>query len=724
MGGPLSRALAAVAAVLAVLVALGLAAAARAQGDLPAQLFFQPSKVLDIALSPSGRRLAMSLQAANKRVGVYVVDLQQAAMPVTRAVLFNDVDVPDFHWVDDERLVFSVVDLQIGPGDARRLAPGLYAVRYDGQELRHLVEHHGRSFINNGQLVRTLPWNHGLLHVPVPSEQVQGARADEVIVGQLYFRDNDIARVQPMWLDTRSGTTRDLQVEAEPDGAVQWWFTPQGVPRLVRTHSGLRSALHWYTPPADGQKGQWQRIAEAPVGRLPFEPLWVGQGDRLYVSLPRGPAGEAVVAPFDFATGRPGETIVSAPGFDFNGTLLGDRGGERLLGVRIDADAEQTVWFDDPLKGAQDRADTRLPGRVNRITCRRCGSADAVMLVRSFSDRLPGELLLWRQADNGGKGGWQRVATQQPGIDPARMGRVEMERIRARDGRDLPVWLTKPADMRDQGDARPSVVLVHGGPWMRGGHWRWDPLPQFLASRGWLVIEPEFRGSDGYGRAHMEAGFRQWGQAMQDDVADALLWAREKGLANDHACIAGGSYGGYSALMGLVRHPELYRCGSAWVAVTDLFLFLEGSWWVRDDISALGRRHSLPVMVGDADKDRAMLLANSPLAQAARITAPVQLIWGSLDQRVPIAHGERLRRALQAAGRPPEWIVYWDEAHGFARGENRVDMAQQLERFLRRHLQPGPAPGATSGLPSSPPGLAPAQAPASPASGAAPYTGG
>lgn len=682
------------AGLLAACIAVGVraqpapAASAPAAELLPAQVFFQPPKVLDIALSPSGRRLALSMQAANKRVGVYVIDLQQPGMAATRAVLFGDVDVPDFQWVDDERLVFGVADMQAGLGRAQRMAPGLYAVRFDGQELRHLVEHQGRPFVTSGERVRTLPWYHRLLHVPAPSEQAQGARADEVIVGQLVLRGNDLLRVQPKWLDTRRGTTRDLQVEAEPDGAVQWWFTPQGVPRLVRTLSDGREALHWYTPPADGQPGHWKRIAEGPLQRLPFQPVWVGQGERLYVSLPRGPAGEAVVAPFDFATGQPGETLVSAPGFDFSGTLLGERSGERLLGVRIDADAEQTVWFNAALKAAQARADERFPGRVNRITCRRCGSADAVMLVRSFSDRLPGELLLWRQADNDGKGGWQRISNQQPGINPERMAQVDLERITARDGRALPVWLTRPADMQARGDARPAVVLVHGGPWVRHGRWRWDPMAQFLASRGWLVIEPEFRGSDGYGRAHLEAGFRQWGQAMQDDVADALLWARAQGLANAHACIAGGSYGGYSALMGLVRHPQLYRCASAWVAVTDPFLYLEGSWWVRDDISTVGRRYALPVMVGDPEKDRAMLLENSPLAQAARIQAPLQLIWGGEDRRVPIAHGERLRSALKDAGRPPEWIVYDDEAHGFSRGDNRVDMAQQLERFLRLHLQP------------------------------------
>jgi dipeptidyl aminopeptidase/acylaminoacyl peptidase len=174
---------------------------------------------------------------------------------------------------------------------------------------------------------------------------------------------------------------------------------------------------------------------------------------------------------------------------------------------------------------------------------------------------------------------------------------------------------------------------------------------------------------------------------MQDDVADALLWARQQGLAGGAACIVGGSYGGYSTLMGLIRHPELYRCGSAWVPVTDPFLFLEGSWWVSDDISDHGRRYSLPQMVGDAVKDRDMLLENSPVAQAARITRPLQLVWGSEDRRVPIAHGHRLRQAMGRAGLTPEWIVYDGEAHGLRTTENQVDFARRLEAFLARHLR-------------------------------------
>jgi dipeptidyl aminopeptidase/acylaminoacyl peptidase len=211
-------------------------------------------------------------------------------------------------------------------------------------------------------------------------------------------------------------------------------------------------------------------------------------------------------------------------------------------------------------------------------------------------------------------------------------------------------------------------------------------MAQFLASRGWVVIEPEFRGSSGYGKAHLEAGYRQFGQAMQDDIADALLWARAQKIAGDQACIVGGSYGGYATLMGLIRHPELYRCGSAWFAVADLPLYVDGGWFVSDDISASGRRYLLPEWVGHPEKDRAMLLAHSPVAQAARLKAPLQLIWGAEDRRVPLAHGKRLRSAMRDAGLEPEWIEYEGEAHGLRQLDNQVDMARRLEAFLRRHL--------------------------------------
>jgi dipeptidyl aminopeptidase/acylaminoacyl peptidase len=238
------------------------------------------------------------------------------------------------------------------------------------------------------------------------------------------------------------------------------------------------------------------------------------------------------------------------------------------------------------------------------------------------------------------------------------------------------------------GKPAPTVVMVHGGPWVRDGFWEWDAMNQFLASRGYLVVSPEFRGSTGYGDAHYRAGWKQWGQSMQNDVADALLWAQKQGLASSNACIAGASYGGYSTLMGLIRHPDLYKCGVAWAAVTDPMLYLNGGWGVVDDIDNVSRRYTMPELVGDVDKDAAMLAANSPVVHAKEIKAPLMLAFGESDQRVPLAHGERLRAALIDAGRPPVWITYPNEAHGWRKFSDRVDFARRMEAFLAQYLKP------------------------------------
>lgn len=681
---------------LAAALCLGLAQAACA-GPLPAEQFFQRPQFDQALLSPSGSRLALTVLSPQGRVGLYVVDLRAADLRARQVVLLSDADVMDPHWVGEEQLLFSTRDLQAGLAADTRRAPGLYVVRHDGQELLPLVEAHGRPPQGEGRRPRTLPWNHLLLHVPATEEAPDAAAPQDIIVGELVFSGAELSHIHPKWLNLKSRRTRSLAMPDPPCPVQAWWFSPAGQPRAVRCRSRGQDSLHWLHAGPGGELTRWREIAQAPQGQLGLQPRWVGQGDNLIVEQASGPQGESLLAPFDFSRDKPGEPLLLAPGFDFSGALIGDALGQRLLGIRVQTDAEQTIWLDPAHQAEQQRVDAALPGRVNRLSCRRCGSEDAVVLVRSFSDQDPGQLLLWRQAAGPeGRGRWALIGQRLPELDPAEMASTDLVRIPARDGRDLPVWLTRQPG--PQG-ARPAVVLVHGGPWVRGRYWEWQALPQFLASRGWLVIEPEFRGSAGYGRAHLHAGFRQWGQAMQDDVADALLWAQRQGLASQAACIVGGSYGGYSTLMGLIRHPELYRCGSAWVAVTDPLLLLDGSIWVRDNISDSARRYSLPQMVGEVERDREMLLANSPLAQAARIKRPLQLFWGSEDQRVPIAHGRRLRAAMLAAGQEPEWVVYEGEAHGWRRREHQLDFAQRLERFLARHLGPADEAAGPAGTP-------------------------
>ncbi len=662
------------------------AAASTAAAALPpAELFFRQPDFDSARLSPSGRWLAVRVGLANGRFGLAVLDIDGARPPAVVAY-FSDSDIGRYEWVNDERLVYDVVDLERGSGDPR-YAPGLFSVMRDGSELRQLVHMH-RQGVSGPQRPgeRRLSPNHVLLQVP------QGGSGDEVVVGEWVFsRWREPQALIPKLLNVVNGRVRSI-AQGMPAGATGWIFDSRGQPRVATVLRNGRLQVHWRaTAEADADAkadadgpASWQQIGNFDALRPPWRAQQVDSLGRLYVTVPEGERGEQVLKRFDFATGRPeAQALVSTPGFDFAGSVIVDAEAGAFVGVRVDTDAESTVWFEPRMKALQAAVDQRLPGRVNRLSCRRCGGPERTVLVQSWSDRDPGQFWLWR-GEAEAPTLWRLVGLRRKGVEPRQMATLDLQRYAARDGREIPVWLTTPAG--PAAAPRPAVLLVHGGPWVRGGRWGWAPMAQFLASRGYVVIEPEFRGSTGYGAAHFRAGWKQWGRAMQDDLADAVAWAAAKQLVDPkRVCIAGASYGGYATLMGLVRHPEVYRCGAAWVAVSDTALLFESAW--ESDMSEEARLHTLPVLLGDPVADADALRAVSPVAQAARLKLPLLLAYSELDRRVPLLHGSRLRAALQAAGSEPIYVVYPGEGHSWQRADHRTDFAQRLERFLAQHLR-------------------------------------
>jgi dipeptidyl aminopeptidase/acylaminoacyl peptidase len=230
------------------------------------------------------------------------------------------------------------------------------------------------------------------------------------------------------------------------------------------------------------------------------------------------------------------------------------------------------------------------------------------------------------------------------------------------------------------------VVLVHGGPWVRGADVSWAAEAQFLASRGYRVIQPEFRGSTGYGGNLFRAGFKQWGLAMQDDLTDSVRWAAEQKLIDPaRVCIYGGSYGGYAALMGAIASPGVYKCAVSYAGVTDIDLMRNIDW---SDMSNDYKQYGMPVLVGDPVKDAAQLAATSPLKRAGEIKIPILLAHGSVDRRVPIVHARKFVSAAQDAGVDIEMVDYFDEGHCFCTPKNETDFYGRLERFLAKSLKP------------------------------------
>jgi len=621
-------------------------AAAHAGPPPPPEVFFGTPDIQEAHLSPSGKRLAITTAKGDKRVGLIVLDLE-AGGTITRPVQLPESDVVSVRWLNDDRLLFSK-----GLIKQRQLSFGLYVVNVDGSALKW-VNYKGR--------VRLVP-------------AMRPGEANEEVMLMDSIRGAKVLT----WVNTLNGNIRDVTTTAPGDN-IQWLLDAHGEPRATLTFKNDRVQAYWRKPGGSA----WEQLYDTPVLKPPFELADVDSNGALYVThVPKG-ASQSVLARYDAAARAPAASaLVATPGFDFNGEFIKE--GDVTLGVRVDSDGETTVWLHPRMARFQQEVDKKMPGLINRISCRRCGQPDMVALVTSFNDHDPGTLRIFQARPPAGQPDWQTIGRIREAVAPEQMAAMDFQIIKARDGRDLPVWITRAGDGKGP---RPAVVMVHDGPWVRGNNWRWHDWGQFLASRGYVVIEPEFRGSTGYGEEHYRAGFKQWGQAMQDDVTDALRWAQKQGLASDKACIIGAGYGGYSALMGLARDPGLYRCGAAWMAVSDLALMVEGSWWV-DDNGSLARRLTLPEMVGDAKQDAAMIAANSPVNLAARIQAPLLLAHGEDDLRVPIEHATRMRDALKAAGHPPEWITYPHTTHVFGKLEDQLDFARRLDAFLAKYLQP------------------------------------
>jgi len=638
----------------------------------PPEAFFSDPDIGETVLSPSGKRLAITSAKGAKRVGLIVMDLAPGGK-IDRVVQSAGSDVVQVRWVNEDRLVFSLTDLGEASGSHTK-APGLFAVNADGSRMRMLVRQTSNVFRSDGTYPDALHWNHRVMMIPEPRD---GEANDRVLLAEMGGVHGAYVE-SPVWINVNTGDTR-AYTAAAPSNGYRWIVDDRGTVRAIQTLKNDRFQAHWLPP----GKTEWVQLYDTTFYEQPFDIEAVADDGSLYVShVPKG-GSQRVLARYDAQAKAPADPpLVRAPGFDFDGYLIKE--GGVVLGARTTADSEATVWLDERMKKFQAQVDKLMPGKLNRIDCRRCGQPDMVAIIKSYNDHDPGKQWLYQARPAEGENRWRALGRIREALDPDQMAGLDLQTIKARDGRELPVWVTRPDAAKGP---LPAVVLVHGGPWMRGVSWQWNAWAQFLASRGYVVIEPEFRGSTGYGDEHFRAGWKQWGQTMQDDVTDALRWAQKQGLASDKACIMGASYGGYATLMGLAKDPDLYRCGVAWAAVSDLELMVQGEWWVRDN-QRLSRRLTTPEVIGDATKDAAMLAANSPVKLAARMKAPLLLAHGSEDIRVPLTHGTRMRDALAAAGRPPEWVVYDGEAHGFTKTENRMDFARRVETFLAKRLQP------------------------------------
>jgi dipeptidyl aminopeptidase/acylaminoacyl peptidase len=275
----------------------------------------------------------------------------------------------------------------------------------------------------------------------------------------------------------------------------------------------------------------------------------------------------------------------------------------------------------------------------------------------------------------------QFLISARPWLQPERLSAMEVRRSPMRDGVSISSYLTWPAGARTQ---LPVVVMPHGGPETRDAL-SLDLAAQVFAAQGWLVVQPNFRGSGGYGKAFAEAGHRQWGQRMQDDVTDAVEDLVRQGIADrSRIVIYGASYGGFAALAGAVVTPDLYRAAVSQAGVCDLVELLK--WQRRQDGADSASYAHWVKSIGDATKDEAMLLAASPCRRADAVRIPILLVHGDADSIVPIEQSRLAQRALKKAGKNVRLTTYRDEGHGGWSHENELKNFEEIVDFFKPHL--------------------------------------
>jgi dipeptidyl aminopeptidase/acylaminoacyl peptidase len=484
---------------------------------------------------------------------------------------------------------------------------------------------------------------------------------DEVLIG--LNRDNpqlhDVYRV--------SLKTGELTKEEENPGFIGWIADA----RLV-----IRGAIR----PApdggfdllvrDGPGSDWRELLSVPAddGITTDVGTFSADGNSLLITSSVG-AQTARLVRLDVATGA-AEVLAQDPEADVSDVRLHPDTREPQIVTLLKARSEYVV-LDESV--AADFAAIRAihPGDPSLAGA---DDADAIWLVGFTNDTGPVPYYAYDRVTKTAR----FLFEHQPELSRYELARMEPFSFQSRDGLTVHGYLTFPAGGREN---LPTVLNVHGGPWARDT-WGFNPEAQWLANRGYLCVQVNFRGSTGYGKAFVNAGDRAWGAEMQNDLSDAVAHVISQGWADPaRVAIYGGSYGGYAALAGAAFTPGLYCCAVDIVGPSNLITLIESvpPYWAPM-IAVFHQR------VGDPEKDADFLWSRSPLSRAEAIRIPLLIAQGANDPRVKQAESEQIVAALTKAGIEHEYLLFPDEGHGFAKPENRLRFYAEADRFLARYL--------------------------------------
>jgi dipeptidyl aminopeptidase/acylaminoacyl peptidase len=598
---------------------------------IPLRDFFRNPETAAYQISPSGQTIAF-LRPYENRLNIWVQPVKGGAARRITGVI--ERDITNYFWKTDRYILF----FQDSGGDEN---------------------YHVFSADPGGEDVRDL--------TPLPDVQVRliddlQDHPNEIIVA-LNQRNKEIFDAYRLSVET--GESACI---AENPGTIEHWVTDHdGNIRAATTTDGVNASLLYRI----SAEQPWRTIL-ATNFRESFSPQFFTFDNRRLYGISNLGRDKLAAIELDLDTGQEVQVLVENSEVDISALRYSKKRKVLTLAVFTTWKTER-YFFDQETRVLYQELERRLPGYEVAITS--ADDDETVFVVRTFNDRSLGAFYLYDAPTRE----LTKLADRAPWLPEDQLSEMNPIEYRTADGLTIHGYLTLPRG-RDP-KSLPVVINPHGGPWHRDS-WTFIPEVQFLANRGFAVLQMNFRGSTGYGRKFWEAGFKEWGGKMQDDITDGVYWLIQQGVADaTRVAIYGASYGGYAVLEGLAKTPDLYAAGVDYVGVSNLFTFLRTipPYWTP-------YLQMMYEMVGDPEKDKEWLRQHSPALNAEKIRKPLLVAQGAKDPRVNINESNQIVDALKTRGIEVEYLVKENEGHGFQNEENRFDFYEAMQRFLNRHL--------------------------------------
>jgi len=637
----------------------------------PEDFFFNPSMSPPL-ISPDGESV---LYTRDRRgyATIFRHEIGRRRPKVVFQTASESTVFTDLQWISPERIVY-----QENQGS-------IYAVNVDGTDRVELLDADGVLFVGFGFFFGNLA-RPSILH-PLPEEPLH----------LLVSRFNRRGKREVLKINHRNG---ESEVVVKGDSRVtEWIVAPDG--QVLGGHSYERRGFNLlYRPTAQSRwKSIDTRLSKADLpGRFRYDRKSVAGKHQRFLGFGSN-AGEIFFVSnhetdrfalyrLDLRGDTSVEKLFEDPIYDLDLNMLGslprmifDRGKDTLVGLVYTAQTPTTVWFDAEWKQRQAAIDALRPGFSNFILD--SDLARERWIVSSHSSTEPCCFLLYDETD----GTLDEIARLTPRLDPEALAPPEPVQIPTPDGHPLYGYLTRPRDAQP-GVPAPLVMWLHGGPWVRGTG-LYDPMVQFLAYEGYAVLQVNFRGSTGYGFAHLDAARKRYGRPAMEDVMIALDWAIDQGVADPGRVALGGhSYGAYLTAFTLAHHSDRFRCGIGFSGLYDL---VEQTDRLLDEHKGQLSVEHWKAVVGK-NSDREELEAMSPYYQVDGITRPLLLVHGTADETTVFADSEALAAALEKNGIEHELVELVDGDHGYTDMRHRVHACERALRFLHAHLPLEPEP--------------------------------